>query len=106
MQTIKYCKRLDQLRYYDISRQLFRCSTSIGANANEAQAAQSKRDFLAKIYVSAKEAREARYFLNLILASNIVPEENKQTGQLLKDIEELIKILTKITKTTSNSISK
>ena len=46
---------------YVLSKQLLRCRTSIGANINEAQAGQSKADFIAKMSIAGKEARETQY---------------------------------------------
>ncbi|MGH9930789.1 MAG: four helix bundle protein [Pyrinomonadaceae bacterium] len=46
-----------------ISRQLLRGGTSIGANVTEATAGQSRRDFLAKMSIASKEARETKYWL-------------------------------------------
>ena len=46
---------------YVLSKQLLRSGTSIGANVNEAQAAQSKNDFISKMSIASKEARETKY---------------------------------------------
>src|SRR4026208_2613634 len=55
-----------------IASQLMRCGTSIGANAEEAQEGQSKADFIAKLSVSRKEARESSYWLRLGVKNEIV----------------------------------
>ncbi len=52
-----------------LSKQIIRCGTSIGANVNEAQAGLSKRDFIAKMSISSKEARESLYWLKLLKES-------------------------------------
>jgi four helix bundle protein len=75
---------------------LFRSGTSIGANVEEAQAAQSKRDFISKMSIAAKEARETRYWLRLLNETELSTSDVKV---LLKENEELINILTKIVKT-------
>ncbi|MBP9691075.1 four helix bundle protein [Candidatus Woesebacteria bacterium] len=80
-----------------LSRQLLRSGTSIGANIEEAIAAQSRRDFLAKMYIALKESRETKYWLRLIHEST---ELNILVVQYLLDIEEIIAILSRITKTT------
>ena len=49
-----------------LSKQLLRSGTSIGANVNEAQAAISKKDFISKMLISSKEARESKYWLMLL----------------------------------------
>jgi four helix bundle protein len=56
-----------------IAGQLLRCSTSIGANYQEAQAAESRGDFIHKLQVSLKEARETHYWLRLIEAAKLLP---------------------------------
>lgn len=62
---------LTQEKTYEIGSQLPRSGTSISTNADEAQAAQSKKDFFAKLCSSAKEARETHYWLKLINETNI-----------------------------------
>jgi len=81
---------------YVLSKQLLRSGTSIGANVEEALAGISKKDFIAKMSISSKEARETRYWLRLIDKSNIVQIELLKS---LQDIESIINILTKIVKT-------
>ncbi len=55
-----------------LGRQLLRCGTSVGANVHEAQAGQSKRDFIARMSVAHKEAEEAAYWLRLVRESELV----------------------------------
>ena len=81
---------------YVLSKQLLHSGTSIGANVEEALAGISKKDFIAKMSISSKEARETRYWLRLIDKSNIVQIELLKS---LQDIESIINILTKIVKT-------
>jgi len=59
------------LREYDLASQLWRAGTSIGANVEEAQAAQSRADFRSKMSIAAKEARESHYWLRLTRDGNI-----------------------------------
>ncbi len=80
-----------------LSKQLLRSGTSLGANVEEASAAQSRNDFLAKMSIASKEARETKYWLRLLQESKIVDID--ATSQLT-DIDELIRILTSIVKTT------
>lgn len=68
-----------------VIRQLLKAGTSIGANLEEAQAGQSKPDFISKNAISLKEAREANYWLRLILATNEFDEKIKQGVEDLKD---------------------
>ena len=86
---------------YVMSKQLLRCGTSIGANVREAVYAQSRADFLSKMYIALKEAGESAYWLELLGdAKYLTPS---QTKSILDDCDELIKILSSITKSTKNS---
>jgi four helix bundle protein len=60
---IEYCELLENNKKYIVSRQLLKSGTSIGANAMEAQNAESRADFIHKIRISAKEAEETQYWL-------------------------------------------
>src|ERR1043166_4770515 len=82
---------------YDLARQLLRAGTSVGANVEEAQAAQSRPDFIAKMSIAAKEAREAQYWVRLLRDSRTGPAD--EVGALIRDAEELIRLLTAIVKT-------
>lgn len=81
-----------------ISNQLLRSGTSIGANIEEGQASQSKADFISKYSIACKEARETHYWLRLLSASEIIKEEKLQL--LIQEADELIAILTTIIKKT------
>lgn len=81
-------------------RQLVRSSGSIGANYIEANESFSKKDFVYRIKISRKEAKESKYWLKLIIESNNL-KKNKTANILLKEIEELRKILSSIIKNTS-----
>ena len=83
---------------YEMSKQLLRCGTSIGANVKEALRGQSRPDFGAKMNISLKEASESEYWIELLQATEYITEE--QGEDLLKDCRELIKLLTSIVKTT------
>jgi four helix bundle protein len=75
-----------------ISRQLLRCGTAIGANLEEYKAAQSRRDAAAKTSIALKEARETRYWLRLLLATDLAPAS--LLNPLLAEAGELVAILT------------
>jgi four helix bundle protein len=92
LSVIKYCEVLEQNRKYVIAKQLMRCGTSIGANIFEAQNAESRADFVHKMKVSAKEASETLYWLMLCERM----ESYKCDKQLKNDLEEIIRILSKI----------
>src|SRR5438552_2361148 len=92
-----YCE-LRNAREYVLSKQLLRSGTSIGANVEEATAGQSRGDFLSKMAIASKEARETRYWLLLIKESRIVEVDVRDE---LAHVDELIRILTSIVKTMS-----
>jgi len=100
LRIIKLYTTLQQHREYVLSRQLLRSGTSIGANVTEATAGQSRRDFLAKMSIASKEARETKYWLELLKQSELAPVD--VSGEL-SEVEELIRMLTSIVKTTSQS---
>lgn len=74
-----------------ISKQLLRSGTSIGANIEEAIGGSSRKDFLAKLKISYKEARESKYWIRLLHATDYLTDE--QFESLHGDIEELLKLL-------------
>jgi four helix bundle protein len=75
----------------NVSRQLLNAGTSVGANAEEAQAAQSKPDFVSKNSIALKEARETHYWLRLLIAAEIMSE--KKLAELIDEAEKLKRIL-------------
>lgn len=77
---------------YVLSKQLLRSGTSIGANINEAQAAQSTADFIAKMSIASKEARETHYWLQLLCETDYLNKEQPHVHSLLEQSEELIKM--------------
>ena len=84
-----------------ILKQILRSGTSIGANITEAQNAPSTKDFINKLNILLKEARESEYWLNLFKASDIINE--KSFKSLQQDCKELIKLLIAIIKTAKNN---
>lgn len=84
---------------YILSKQLLRCGTSIGANVAEAQKAQTKPDFNAKMNVALKEANETQYWLKLLYKTNYLTEN--EFDSIESDIKEIIAILTSICKKTN-----
>jgi len=101
LNIIKLYKKLKDNNEFIISKQLLRSATSIWANIEEAIWWQSKKDFLAKVYTSLKEARETKYRLRLLQSSQIVKIDLENH---IKEIEHIINILTKISKTTSSTL--
>lgn len=88
---------------YVLSKQLLRCGTSIGANINEAQAGQSKADFIAKMSIASKEARESKYWIDLLIKTNYLNINDTNVKSLKNDIEEIIKLLTSIVKSSQGN---
>jgi four helix bundle protein len=76
---------------YILSKQVLKSGTSIGANIEEAIGAQSKPDFIHKLSISYKEARETLYWIKLLAATNYI--ETKQKEKFIKDIEEICRII-------------
>lgn len=99
---IKLYTQLVKEKEYVISKQLLRSGTSIGANIEEALAGFSKKDFLYKMSISSKEARETRYWLRLLKHSEL---SDINLTSYLQDIEQIINILTSIVKTTQENNS-
>src|SRR5829696_8174228 len=96
LQIIELYKLLQQKNEFVISKQLLRSATSIGANAEEGNAAQTKKDFIAKMAIASKEARETKYWLQLLDKSQLVKLDY---SRYLNSIEQIINMLTKIVKT-------
>ena len=90
-----------QKNEYVLSKQLLRSGTSIGANIEEALSSQSKKEFIEKLNISLKEARETSYWLRLLNASGYI-----QKNDLIEKSEELSKILTSIIISTKENIKK
>ena len=99
VKIVKLYKELNEEKEFIISKQLLRSGTSIGANIKEALQGQSKADFISKLSISLKEAVETEYWLELLIATKLTKLELKE---YLKNIQELIKILTSIIKTSKN----
>lgn len=87
---------------YVLSRQLLKCGTSVGANAREAQYAESNKDFIHKLSISLKEANETKYWLDLIRAADLIT--NVIYISFNKDCEELLKLLIAIIKCSKQRI--
>lgn len=101
IRVIGLFKRLQAVREFVVSNQLLKSGTSVGANIEEAMAASSRRDFLHKMTIASKEARETVYWLRLLDESDIAPDI--EVGTELEDARELVRLLTSIVKTTKES---
>ena len=87
---------------YVLSKQLLKSGTSIGANLAEAECAISKKDFLAKVFISLKECSEAKYWLELLFETDYLTES--QFRSMLSDCEELRKMLSATTRTLNSTL--
>ncbi len=87
---------------YVLSKQLLKSGTSIGANVHEAQAAQSRKDFISKMTIASKEARETDYWLRLLDKSGYITNFN-QREVLFREVDAIINVITKIVKTSSTN---
>ena len=86
-----------------LTRQLLRSGTSIGANVEEALGGQSSKDFISKLAIASKEARETGYWLRLIRGTQ--PHNHPELERLLAECGELVKILNSIILTTRSKLA-
>lgn len=98
VRVVKLCQTLDARpgTPRTLSNQLLRSATSVGANLQEAKGGQSRADFLSKVSIALKEARETHYWLRLLVAADITP--SNQLSPLLDEANQLVAILTTIVK--------
>ena len=100
IKTVEIYKYLTfKKKEYVMSKQLLKSGTSIGANINESTAAQSKRDFLAKMSIASKESRETLYWIKLLTRTNYIKDQIYK-----EDCEELVRLLTSIVKSTKENL--
>ena len=90
----------EEKKEYVLSKQLLKSGTSIGANIEEAIGGQSSRDFFAKITIAYKEARETKYCLRLLRDTDYL--SIKEAESLIKDVDELLRIIGSIQNTMKN----
>jgi len=102
LDIIKFATILEENKKYVIARQVLKSGTSIGANINESQNAESKADFIHKLKIAAKEVSETEYWLLLCKHSDNYPD----TFLLLDKLTEIKKILGKIISTSKKTITK
>ena len=88
---------VEKKKEFILSKQLLRSGTSIGANVEEAIGGQSKKDFISKLSIAYKEARETRYWLSLLVESGYL--NNDEISNILTQNEEILKIIGAIQKT-------
>ena len=96
LEVMRLARKIRDEKEYDLASQFWRAGTSIGANVEEAQAAQSRADFRSKMSIAAKEARESHYWLRLTRDSKVLPLS--EVNPAIEQIEKIIRILTSIVK--------
>jgi len=99
--SIKAYKKIIEQKEFIVSKQFVRSATSIGANVQEADAGISKKDFIAKMSIASKEARETLYWIQLLKETELV---NFNFEELKQKCEEIVRILTSIVKTSQLNI--
>ena len=92
LEIIVYTELLEAKRKFNMANQLFRSGTSVGANVRESQNAESKKDFIHKLKVAAKEAEETEYWLLLCKHSSSYPD----CDNLLQQVTSILKVIGKI----------
>jgi len=98
VRVVNLCQSLEERKGAPktLANQLLRSGTSIGANLEESKGGQSRADYLSKVSIALKEARETRYWLRLLRATEILSE--KQLSPLLDEANQIVAILTTIVK--------
>jgi four helix bundle protein len=93
VEIVMLCQRLEKMSdiYRTLGRQLLKAGTSIGANAEEAQAGQSRADFISKYAIALKEARETIYWLRLLRESSSINDDS--IDPLIREAGEISKII-------------
>ena len=93
VRVIKLCGKLDERPGIGrvMMSQILRAGTSVPANVEEAQAAQSKADFISKMSIALKEAREVHMRLRLLAPANLLPEAQLQP--LIQEGDEIKRVL-------------
>lgn len=102
LKTIDFCEQLESRRKYVIAKQLLKSGTSIGANIREAQSAESRKDFIHKLKIAAKEGEETAYWLLLCNLSENYPD----CKEIINDLLRIQKLLSKIIFTSKMNINK
>ena len=97
LQIIALSRELTAQNEFVLAKQVLKAGTSIGANIAEASAGQSKADFIAKMSIASKEARETQYWLSLLRDSSLITSQLAET--LLAEAQEISRMLTSIVKT-------
>jgi four helix bundle protein len=98
LKIVEYSEILESKKKWNLANQLFRSGTSIGANVREAQNGESKKDFIHKFKIAAKEADETEYWLQICKKSKNYPDPD----ELIKNIDSIQRIISKIISSSKN----
>jgi four helix bundle protein len=101
VRIVRFYQFLCNEKEYVLSKQVLRSGTAIGANIREALHGQSRKDFIAKMYIALKESGETEYWIDLLLAAEIVKQD--EIDELMKANRELIKLLNSIIMTSKQN---
>ena len=101
LDIIRLYVELRKQKEFVLSKQLLRSGTSIGANVEEATAAQSRKDFISKMAIASKEARETHYWLRLLRDSKLCSVID--FSEVINECEQIVKIIAAIVKTTQDN---
>jgi len=103
LQMVKLSQKLvSEKKEYVLSKQILRSGTSIGANTEEAIGGISKKDFVAKLSITYKEARETKYWLRLLKDTNYITQEEFKI--YFNAIYEILRILYSIINSSRKSL--
>jgi len=92
---------IEKKKEFVLSKQILRSGTSVGANVEEAIGGESKRDFICKMSIAYKECRETHYWIRILYDTNFL--NKKEFDSLVLDCEELMRIISKIQKTSKGN---
>ncbi len=101
--VLLYRHLLKEKREFVLAKQLLRCGTSIGANVEEAIGGQSRADFVSKLSIAYKEARETSYWLRLLKDTGYLTEQ--EFDSIYADSDELCRIIAAIQKSTKQAVA-
>ncbi len=94
----QYLQKLQDGAGWVLGKQYLRAACSVGANVEEAQSGESRADFIHKLGIAQKEARESLYWLRLLSESDLIPK--RRLAPLIQENQELLRILASIILTT------
>jgi len=99
VEIVRFCLMLSKrIEVKSLSNQLLRSGTSIGANVEEGDGARTRKEFGNKMTIARNEAKEAKYWLNLLIDSEIVnnPQNITKAKAMISECDELVRILSAI----------